>query len=253
MERVVFMIEESGARVGCLLNPESVVISRRSGLRPRSGSAGMFTSTSTMDDPLLFTGGGQTELDLQLLFDVEITAAARESFSDVREMTRPLMMMAENSHEEQGQRRRPPRVRFIWGKAWNVPGMVIAAAERFDQFSMSGVPERSWMSLKLRRLADADEELFEEFPAPRDPTTIDLEATTTAATIVSGDGEEEPTARPDLIAYETLGNPLDWRLIAVHNDLDSPFDVPAGTVLDVPKVSGRPVAATPQQAPGAGT
>jgi len=250
MERAVFMIEESGARIGCLLNPESVVISRRSGLRPRSGTSGLFTRTASMDDPLLFTGGGQTELDLQLLFDVEITAAARESFTDVREMTRPLMMMAENSHEEQGQRRRPPLVRFIWGKAWNIPGMILAAAERFDQFSITGVPERSWMTLKLRRLADSDDESFAEFPVPRDPATIDTEAVTTDAIVTIGDGEPEPTARPDLIAFETLGNPLDWRLIAIHNELDSPFDVPPGTVLEVPRVSGRPATPPPESEVG---
>ncbi len=35
MERVAFLIEETGERIGCLLNPDSLVIRRSAGVQPR--------------------------------------------------------------------------------------------------------------------------------------------------------------------------------------------------------------------------
>lgn len=36
MERVAFLIEPTGERLGCLLNPESVILRRAAGLQPRA-------------------------------------------------------------------------------------------------------------------------------------------------------------------------------------------------------------------------
>ena len=35
MERVAFVVESTGERLGCLLNPESLVLRRLAGIRPR--------------------------------------------------------------------------------------------------------------------------------------------------------------------------------------------------------------------------
>ena len=40
MERVTFLIEERGERVSCLLNPESLTITRHAGLHERVGRGG---------------------------------------------------------------------------------------------------------------------------------------------------------------------------------------------------------------------
>jgi hypothetical protein len=197
-----------------------------------------------MDDPLMFTGGGRTELDLELLFDITISDLATDLYSDVRELTRPLIMLAENVVEAQGVRR-PPLVRFVWGKAWNIPGIVVSAAERFDYFTAEGVPRRSWLKMKLSRVADPTEEMFQPFPdPPPPPAAIDDTAEPAGQVTTAGDGGEEGDfqgVRPDTVAAQALGNPLSWRLIAVYNDLDDPFAVEPGTVLQVPSV--RPGAA----------
>ena len=73
MERVAFLIERSGARIACMLNPESVVQRRWAGIRPMRSGGGFLTSVGLSDDPLLYTGGGTTELRLDLLFDVSLT------------------------------------------------------------------------------------------------------------------------------------------------------------------------------------
>jgi hypothetical protein len=59
MERVAFLIEDTGQRIGCLLNPESLVVRRTAGVQPRRSAGGALTGTSLPDDPLLFTEIGR--------------------------------------------------------------------------------------------------------------------------------------------------------------------------------------------------
>lgn len=237
MERVAFLIEDTGQRIGCLLNPNTVVVSRTAGVRPRSTAAGQLTGSALMDNPLLFTGGGRTELDLELLFDISISERTAELYQDVRELTRPLMMLAENTARERGVRR-PPLARFVWGKSWNFPGVVASAAERFDYFTAEGVPRRSWLKLKLLRVAEESEEMFREFPEPPPPvSSVDSQGEPVGVVSAVGDGDEAggyAGARPDLAAAQALDNPLSWRLLAAYNDLDDPMAVEAGTALRIP-------------------
>ena len=113
MERVVFLVEQTGERITCLLNPESVVMRRTAGVKPHALPTGAVTGVALSDDPLVATGGGVTELELDLLFDAEIEResaaptrqiageldAAPESQPeiDVRDLTRPIWSLAENA------------------------------------------------------------------------------------------------------------------------------------------------------------
>jgi hypothetical protein len=149
MERVAFLVEETNERIGCLLNPETLVMRRTAGVHPRRSATGQLTGEGLTDDPLLYTGGGRTELDLDLLFDVAL-AGSSIAAGDVRDLTRPLWNLAENAgrHERYGQ---PPLVRFIWGKSWNIPGVIVAVAERLEHFTSEGVPRRSWLRMRMVR------------------------------------------------------------------------------------------------------
>ncbi|MGC9347458.1 MAG: hypothetical protein ACP5JG_04890 [Anaerolineae bacterium] len=149
MERVAFLIEETNERIGCLLNPETLVMRRMAGVRTRRSATGQLTGEGLTDDPLLYTGGGRTELDLDLLFDVSL-AGSSITTQDVRDLTRPLWNLAENAarQERYGQ---PPLVRFIWGKSWNIPGIILAVAERLEYFTPEGVPRRSWLRMRMVR------------------------------------------------------------------------------------------------------
>ncbi|MET8119963.1 hypothetical protein [Micromonospora sp. NPDC005189] len=234
MERVAFLIDSSGERVDCLLNPETVQVTRLAGVRPRGAAGGQLTGSGLADDPLVFTGGGRTELVLDLLFDVDFVEAQVRP-ADVRVLTRPLWMLAENSTAEHGWLR-PPLVRLVWGKTWNVPGVIIAVAERFDAFTGTGSPRRSWLRLKLVRAAEtadqAEAGFAEELAAASTPT-----AAPGSAVIAAGDGAAEPGrsgVRFDLLANDALGSPLRWRLLAEHNRITDPLAVPAGTTLAVP-------------------
>ncbi|MSP13081.1 MAG: hypothetical protein EXR62_09000 [Chloroflexi bacterium] len=154
MERVAFLIEKTGERLGCLLNPASLVLRRTAGIRSRRSIAGDLTGAGLADDPLLYTGGGRTELELELLFDVNV-AGSSITTEDVRDLTRPLWQMAENQGDD-GAYGRPPLIRFVWGKSWNIPAVVTAVAERLEQFTPAGVPQRSWLRLLLWRVAEPE-------------------------------------------------------------------------------------------------
>ena len=232
MERVAFLVEETGEHLGALLNPETVVMTRQAGVEPRRSAGGRLTGAGLADDPMLFTGGGRTELRLDLLFDVDL-APAQTSVTDVRQMTRPIWRLAENSAEVERQRR-PPSVRFVWGRAWNVPGIVTEVAERFDRFGADGSPLRSWLRLVFVRVGQAaDEEGGESYELLRRLPTVDLTAPAVGTVDVVGDGSGEgavgdgapsPVPPPELGLRSTqaFGTPLLWKRLRAFNGVEDP-------------------------------
>ena len=236
MERVAFLVEETNERLGCLLNPDSLVMQRTTGVRPRSSVGGQFTGAGLRDDPLLYTGGGQTVLELHLLFDVTLAGSSIQS-NDVRDLTAPLWNLAENTQRGNGSRQ-PPLVRFVWGKSWNIPGIVTAVAERLEAFEADGVPQRSWLSMRLWRTNDEQAQ-----SAPRaqltqalSPADLDVPPGSVPAdrvqTHIFSAGE-----RLDTIAarsYPTTQGSAHWRALASFNNLQDPLQIPAGFVLQIP-------------------
>jgi hypothetical protein len=238
MERVAFLVEDTGERIDCLLNPETFQVKRLAGVRASGTARGQLVGAGLADDPLLFTGGGRTELVLDLLFDVELVESSSPP-ADVRALTRRLWTLAENSAQERGAGR-PPLVRLVWGKSWNVPGVIVAVSEQFDAIGPTGVPGRSWLRLKLVRVAGSaaavaatyEDDLLAGSAGGPAPGGLAGEAVQAI-----GDGhtdEDYSGVRVDLLAWQALGSPLDWRKLAEHNDIDNPFELPAGTVLAVP-------------------
>lgn len=240
MERVAFLLESSGERIGCLLNPTSLVVRRTAGLKPARSIGGPVSGGLFQDDPLLFVGGGTTELTLELLFDVSIAGSTVEA-SDVRELTRPLSQLAERSELALGELR-APQIRFVWGKAWNVPSVVVAVAEKLEHFSSDGVPRRSWMSLRLWRTAEpaiaqgspasAPSSLAPSPGRPAAPSSVMHE-------VIGGgpgaDGSERAgSQRLDELAQRYYGDASLWRLIAQENGVDDPFSIKGGAVLRIP-------------------
>jgi len=221
MERVTFLVERTGDRIPCLLNPENLEVRRSAGIVRRRGVGGALIGNPRTDDPLVATGGGVTDYELKLLFDVDIlaeqtgpgtlapgAAAAPTAIAsapetpagledtpetasetdeavepavvasappaaqtvDVRTLTQPLWALAENG-EPVGGRLAPQRIRFVWGRSWNVPGVIVSVAERLECFDSQGVPKRSWLSLLMRRV----EEEVESGNAPPPPNSPQFE------------------------------------------------------------------------------
>ncbi|HEX8249252.1 MAG TPA: hypothetical protein VF599_13830 [Pyrinomonadaceae bacterium] len=248
MERVAFLIEETGERIACLLNPESVVMRRAAGVRPRRSIGGSLTGAELADDVLLFTGGGMTEMFLNLLFDVALTDPAAK-VEDVRSLTSPLWKLAENSSASRNYGE-PPRVRFVWGKSWNIPGVVASVSEHLDYFDQTGTPLRSWLRMRFLRtvepLAETTAKAPPLMPPPVNPA---LAATETAPmpptaaetpnrqvkihTFASGDRLDQLVRQQ----YGFYGHPSLWRLIASYNSISDPLNIPPGTILQFPPLT----------------
>lgn len=254
MERVAFMIERTGERISCLLNPENLEMRRSAGIRARQEAGGFLAGQARTDHPLIATGGGVTELDLQLLFDIGIAEAdiaaqtsslqmadgSSDQSADVRALTRPLWNLAENAFSDGFGA--PPCVRFIWGKSWNMPGVVVSVAERLEQFDADGAPRRSWLSLRLRRVEEP-----EPRAAPPMPVTPQFETPSPGgeggqdeafpAIDVPVDEDGTPLNRLDQIAGDKYGNPELARPLGDFNGLDDLLEIAEGTTLALPPIT----------------
>src|SRR5882724_3068474 len=249
MERVAFLIEDTGERIACMLNPEDMVVRRVAGVRQRRSEGGVLTGAGLADDVLLYTGGGMTELFLNLLFDVDL-AGSTSRVDDVRDLTYPLWQLAENNSDESSYGR-PPLVRFVWGKTWNIPGVVSSVAERFDYFSMEGDPLRSWLRMRFLRVAepaslnygDARQvravQLPDVIPEPIEPVT----ETGAVPQGASGEYQSHLVSMGDRLDqlvhqyYGYFGHPSLWRWLAAFNDISDPLHISPGTVLQIPPLS----------------
>jgi hypothetical protein len=235
MDRVSFLIEETGQRIECLLNPEHLIIRRQAGIQPRQSAAGQFSGVKMSDSPLLYTGGGRTEMEVRLLFDVTLAGLATP-VTDVRTMTAPLWRLAENTTNPQGYAH-PPAFRMVWSKTVNEAVMITAIAERLEYFTNDGTPQRSWLTMRLVRVSVDPEDLNPPLP-PLTASTASLEGNSEeAAELLAGevtpheviDGE-----RLDEIAARQYGDPSYWRLVASLNGVENPLELGAGQQLVLP-------------------
>jgi len=249
MERVAFLLERTGQQLGCMLNPDSLVMRRLAGVRARHSVSGPLTGARLKDDPLLYTGGGTTELVLDLLFDVTL-AGSSIATEDVRELTRPLVELAEGVTGADGYGE-PPLVRFVWGKHWNILGVVAAVAERLEYFTSEGAPRRSWLRMRLLRVAESLETgPVTQAPIPELPESLEIPPEQLGVHEVlgggpSGETEEEveteeeagpesSTERLEDMAHRLYGDCRLWRVIAKFNNIDNPLEVGAGHLLQIP-------------------
>ena len=254
MERVVFLLEATGQRLSCLLNPATLAITREAGLQP-ARSIGAFSSGAPLrDDVWVFSGAGRTELTLDLLFDVTIPGSSAQA-TDVRELTQPLSALAEHA-ELSGGYGAPTQVRFLWGKAWNIPAVVTAVSERFEYFTGSGVPRRSWLRMRLLRVDESARDALRSAPEVEE-----LTSTTPSSTVASQLGRSPALAgqatthvmlgggsspdrgglsgeRLDTLAARYLGDAALWRPFADENGLTDALRVPAGQTLRIPARRG---------------
>ena len=255
MERVAFLIERTGERIGCLLNPESIVRRRSAGLRRRRSAGGLLTGRGLSDDQLIYTGGGTTELNLDLLFDVSVSGSTIAT-EDVRDLTAPLWALAENVPVEDGYGR-PPLARFIWGKSWNIPGVIAEVAERLEWFTPEGIPRRSWLRMRMLRVAESQSQpqavrhsnaAIAPAPAARSSAGANPAASARGAAAAGGGrvyevvGESGEGGSSEGGSSEPLYNiasrhgrsPSWWKVIAEHNGIDDPLRIAPGTQLQVP-------------------
>lgn len=243
MERVALLLEETGEQIRCLLNPDSLVMRRLAGVRARRSLYAPSPHGAHSDDPLLSTGGGTTELTLDLLFDTSLAGSSIQS-GNVRDLTLPLSRLTENTSTSPGATG-PPVVRLIWGKTWNIPGVVVAVSERFEYFDPSGAPQRSWLRMKMVRVS-------ERAPEPGElpqglPPSVTADSIPEAADETEGVHEVVggspsltglPAATLPMIASLHFSSSAFWRVIAWGNRIADPLRLTPGTLLRIPSIPG---------------
>jgi hypothetical protein len=94
MERVAFLIEQTGERVFAMINPDELIFERRSGVRMRQRDELPLAVARRSDDPMIYVGGGVTDLTLNLLFDVDLLARSSPSFSQQAGSRTPFLARA---------------------------------------------------------------------------------------------------------------------------------------------------------------
>jgi len=235
VERVAFLIEHTGERIRCLLNPESLLLQRSSGIKSRRILTNVVSGIDINDDQLIHTGGGQTYLTLNLLFDVDVARGSSVNTSDVRELTAPIWALSENQQID-SNRSQLPVCRFFWGK-WNMPAVVVAIAENLDKFNIDGVPQRSWMRLRLRRVSEERAAALGSSSSPHANAVESLSSTTALTNAQENIGAEVSGERLDQLAYQHYGDSTLWRDIAAANQLDDPFTIDEGKIIDLPPLS----------------
>jgi len=236
MERVSFLVEATGDRLACMLNPETLAVRRLAGVQPRRSAAGALTGAAMSDDPLLHTGGGRTELDLDLLFDVTL-AGGSVATDDVRDLTRPLWNLAENAGSDAAG---GPQVRFVWGKGWNVPGVVVSVSERLENFTPQGLARRSWLRLRLWRVSEVGRGRSASARRPEAAPPVDVAALAAlppdafALRQVGGGLGPGGGERLDTFLARNSIPPSQWKAVAALNGIDDPHNVRPATALRLP-------------------
>ena len=235
MERVAFLVEQSGVRIPCLLNPESVVLRRASGVRSLRSVGGLAGAHAMADDPLLQTGGGTTEIVVDLLFDVSLietpVAEGEKPVSDVRTQTLPLWQLTEHSDPTQSG---AGIVRFVWGKTWNVRAVVAALAERLEYFDGEGAPGRSWLRMRMLRVDEPEPAQQPAVSAPQSQPGAETQVVEVPPSPATAESLESPPQRLDELAYRMYGDSSMWKLVAAANGVIDPFHIPAGFSLRFP-------------------
>ena len=216
MERLAFLLEDSQTWVRCLLNPEGIRMHREAGVHEPAREGLPILGSQLSDDPLLFGGGGRTLYDLQLLFDVSMARKALPD-DDIRHLTAPVVSLAENSNDNE-----PPIVRLIWGKRWNIPGIVLHVAERYDHFNTSGIPRRSFMSMRFARIDESAVAMQQVSAEARNNYSHGKNGGKNNGKSTSGTTVHTGTSRLDQIASSSTGNPRNWRAIAAANNIANP-------------------------------
>ena len=156
--------------------------------------------------PLQYVRGNSQQLRMELLFDTSVKRG------DVRRETARITSLL----DQDPTLKAPPPLLFAWGK-FNFRCVLESVAQRFTLFLNTGEPVRATLTVSFKQYAALDVDVrargVVEPPAVR--------------AVFAGD-------TLSAIAGEVLGDPRAWRQIAELNNIDNPFDLPAGTQLQLP-------------------
>jgi nucleoid-associated protein YgaU len=194
--------------VVALFNPGSYTISK--------SVAWNRTNDARANAPsVTFGGGGARELALELFFDVTESSSPDK---DVRDETDKLVKMTRIMRSR--EKSRPPTCTVTWDgkKSADFPfkGVISTLTQRFTLFNSNGRPLRATVNVT-----------FTEFLSRADDLK-DTDPELSTRTVQRGDDLPR-------IAAEVYLDPTVWRVIALANRIEDPFELVVGSILTLPK------------------
>ncbi len=178
-----------------------------------------------LDSPLLQFVRGQAEtLTMDLFFDSTDEGMGEDATSVTRRTDKfyDLIKIVSETHA-------PPILRFSWPDIW-FPGpqrisfkcIVESVRQRYTLFSPQGVPLRATLTVALKEYKTLLEQLQE-------------------LNLLSGDHTKAHVVQQgetlSRIAWQTYGDPEQWRRIADFNTLDDPTALQPGMILQIPPLT----------------
>jgi hypothetical protein len=203
---------ETGATQVCWFNPKTLKFSRAAKWRARPGSAQGVP-------PLSYQGGEEERLELELL----LHARYGQNGDDVKKAIDWMYDLLNPTIHVKGPpvgRKRPPQVRFSWGRFVSFAAICESVSVSEELFDVNGGPLRAWVTIQLRQ---AVPEPGQATPDGQNPTTRAVLANR-SHTVRYGDSLAS-------IAHEHYGDPTRWREIARDNRIDDPLRLAPGREL----------------------
>lgn len=205
---------ETGGKIDCLYNPETLVVNRNNSWAPKDRVAGQGVPE------MQFNGATSARLNLTLLFDTTSTGKPVTDYTDrVLKLMELDPNLAGSAPKIQG---RPPTVMFNWGSYSSFPAVVESAVVTFDYFSAGAVPLRATVVLGLVQFSDPAEK------PKQNPTS----GTPRPGRV----HRVQPGETLDRISARYYGDATRWRILASANGLEDPLALRPGALLDVPRL-----------------
>lgn len=173
---------------------------------------------------LEYTGGDNSTLTVDLFFDtVEPRTVKGQTYLDVTEYVKTLQdFMVPTVGSPGTKNKRPPYLRFQWGKGYSFKSVLRNMSVRYTLFNQGGDPIRCTASVTFVSV-ELD---FEENQQGTNPTSY--------AEAGHKQREVMPQDTLALISYQEYGNPNRWRRIAEANGIEDPLDLRPGQILAIP-------------------
>jgi hypothetical protein len=207
----ILNLDFSSPALTCMFNPKEYTFSKQNNWSAAQNSG------SNMPQ-MEFTNGDQATMTLELYFDTY------EKGEDVRlRYTGPLwnlMLVDDRLVDPKSKKKRPPRVRFVWGASWTFDAVITSLSQKFVLFKPDGTPVRAVVNATFKQISD--DAIF-----PRQNPTSGGRGGERIWTVAEGD-------TLGWIAYKHYGTTARWRLIADANQLQSVRELQPGMTLVIP-------------------
>lgn len=198
LTKALIINTQTGERIPVMYNPEQYSLEQGNNFS-EVGIPGLNAP------PIQYVRGKGRVLAMDLFFDTY------EAGSDVRQYTSRIVGLL----DQVAPLHAPPILLFTMGQ-FNFECVLVDAGQRFTMFLRDGTPVRSTLQVRFHEFVRVDVQIAVGlFGGP--PL---LESVVTGRTLSQ-------------IATDALGDPARWREIADQNDVEDPFNLPAGTPLVV--------------------